>query len=64
MFRELEEILPLKSLQICSYVFPMTPEHQIWSSRQGAAETNLTRNHEVASLIPGLDQWVKELALP
>ena len=33
------------------------------SSCRGAVETNATRNHEVAGLIPGLVQWVKDLAL-
>ena len=33
------------------------------SSHCGAAETNLTRNHEVVGLIPGLTQRVKDLVL-
>ena len=33
------------------------------SSRHGAVETNLTRNHEVSGSTPGLTQWVKDLAL-
>ena len=34
------------------------------SSWRGAEEVNPTRNHEVAGLIPGLAQWVKDQALP
>ena len=37
---------------------------RIWEFLHGAAETNWTRNHEVVGLIPGLSQWVKDLALP
>ena len=33
------------------------------SSHRGTAEMNPTRNHEVAGLIPGLAQWVKDPAL-
>ena len=34
------------------------------SSRRGAVEMNPTRNREVVGSIPGLVQWVKDLALP
>ena len=32
--------------------------------RRGIAETNLTRNRDVVSSIPGLAQWVQDPALP
>ena len=43
---------------------PHIKSKHLRSSRHGAVETNPTRNHEVAGLIPGLTQWVKDPALP
>ena len=36
----------------------------IWSSRHGAAETKLTRNHEIERLIPPLAQEIEDPAWP
>ena len=33
------------------------------SSSPGTVDMNLTRNHEVVGSIPGLPQWIKNLAL-
>ena len=39
-------------------------KEKVGSSHCGSAEMNLTSNHEVVGLIPGLTQWVKDPALP
>ena len=40
----------------CKEFLPKSPHH-------GTVEVNLTRNHEVAGLVPGLVQWAKDPAL-
>ena len=36
----------------------------LWRSHRGVAGMNPTSNHKVESSIPGLVQWVTDLALP
>ena len=49
----------------CQHIFEKKLNFKIHykSSPSGAVEMNLTGNHEVASLIPGLGQWVKDPVL-
>ena len=41
------------------FFFPLLKNYFGWSFLRVAVETNPTRNHEVAGLIPGLAQWAK-----
>ena len=64
------KVVSLKvTMLLCLFSLPYSFKHireidyYLWSSHRGTMETNLTRNHEVAGLILGLAQWVKDLAL-
>ena len=48
---------------LCGLIKGFIKMEKFGSSCPGAAETNLTKNHEVEGSIPGLAQWVKDLAL-
>jgi len=48
----------------CGYKKKKFEKYLFQSSHCGAAEMNLTRNHEVAGSIPALAQWVGDPALP
>jgi len=50
-------------LNIINHQVNVNQNHNEWSSSRGAAEMNLTWNHEMGGSIPGLNQWVKDLAL-
>ena len=59
-YREVVKLFLISSKKARKYIF----KYDFWSSHCGTEETNSTRNHEVADLIPGLAQWVKDPVLP
>ena len=49
----------------CTYTFvEFEIKRLLWSSHRGSVGSNLTSIHEDTGSIPGLAQWIKDLALP
>ena len=54
----------LTSSQVMLMLLGTLRSSALWSSYHGTAEMNLTRNHKVSGSIPGITQWVADLAWP
>ena len=59
-----KSLIPSPGTSMCSQALPEIKNKKLGSSCPGAAEGNLTRNHKVVDLIPGLAQWIKDPVLP